>query len=350
MRIAQLVSNLHKVSNKSNQAIYSHVAGLTDALVERGNDVTLYAAGNSETSARLAAVTDLPTSEMNLTDESIKHYMHLLATQCFVNAASVDIIHSHFNLVSAFYAKLVQTPMVQTLHSPIDARIKPFLSFFKDNNYISFSYAQRNQMPELNWVANVYHGINVNEFQYNPESEDYLIYLGRITEDKGVHLAIEAAKAAGKQLVIAGHSYPQEKYWHSVIEKHIDDNSVRYIGEANFETKIRYLKGAKAMLFPTQISETFGLSMIEAMACGTPVIGWNNGSVQEVIQDRYTGYVVDNMNSMVKAIHAIDKISRQACRDRAEKFFSIEKMVTGYERVYLRIIEEHQAKKKIKNK
>ncbi|MBU2037487.1 glycosyltransferase, partial [Patescibacteria group bacterium] len=149
------------------------------------------------------------------------------------------------------------------------------------------------------------------------------------------------AKAANVPLIIAGRSYLTESYWQSQIEPHIDGKMVRYVGEADFEKKIEWLKNAKALLFPTQFDEIFGLVMIEALACGTPVIGWNKGSVPEIIQNKKSGYVVADIPEMIDAINNVDKINRNDCRKRAEIFFSAEKMVTGYVKNYERIIKEH---------
>lgn len=348
MRIAQLANNYRKAYPKSNNAIYSHAALLTNALIERGNNVDLYAAGDSETNAKLTSVTDVATADMTIAEETRKNLAHFLISKCYKNAANYDIIHSHFSLLSSFYANLVDTPTVQSLHIPIKDEIRPLLSAFKNNYYISFSLAQRQTMPELNWAANIYHGLDLNEFAFNGKPNESLLYLGRITGDKGVHMAIEAAIATNTPLIIAGRSYQKDGYWHNEIEKKIDGKLIQYVGEADYNKKKELLQNAKALLFPTQVLETFGLSMIESLASGTPVIGWNNGSVQEVIQDRHTGYVVDSVDGMVKAIQNINKISRDECRKRAEMFFSVEKMVTGYERVYLRIIEEHREKTKPK--
>jgi len=345
MKIAQLVSNFHPVHPQQNMAIYSHVAWLTNGLINQGHTVTLFGAGNSNTKAKLHSILPIASKAMSMNDEMRKYYVHSLVSQCYRRAKEFDIIHSHFNILSSFYSNLVDTPTVQAIHSPISTELRPLLMQFKNNRYISFSLAQRKSMPDLNWVANIYHGVDTKIFSYNPEPKDYMLFLGRITEDKGVHYAIEAAKAAGVQLIIAGRSYPAEGYWHDKIEKHIDGVTVRYVGEANFETKIEWLKNAKALLFPTQYNEAFGYTMIEAMACGTPVIGWRNGSTPEIIADGKTGYVVENVPDMVQTIKKIDTISRAATRKRAEQFFSVEKMVSGYAKVYERITKEREYKK-----
>jgi glycosyltransferase involved in cell wall biosynthesis len=342
MKIHQLVSNLHKTSDVSNQAIYSHVAWLTNGLVERGHKVNLFASGDSETDGQLFSVTPIATSKMEINENLKKNFVHLLISKCYTQASQADIIHAHFSLLNLFYSGMVKTPTVQSIHSPLTENQKIILKNFKTQKFVSFSLAQRKQMPELNWIANIYHGIDTKIFAFNPDPQDYFLYLGRITEEKGVHMAIEAAKATNIPLIIVGRSYPTEGYWHSQIEPHIDGKMIRYVGEANFEKKIEWLKNAKALLFPTQYEEIFGLAMIEAMSCGTPVIGRNMGSVSEIIQDKKTGYVVEDVPEMIKAIKNIDKIKREDCRKRAEVFFSVEKMVTGYINIYERIIKEQK--------
>lgn len=339
MRIAQLVSNLHDVDARSNHAIYSHTGILADSFVDLGHDVTLYASSDSKTKADLKGFPPSDIAKTDLPEAIVRHYTHALISKCYESAEKVDIIHSHFTLLSSFYAKLTKTPTVNSIHSPITDDIKPLLREYKDGKYISFSLSQRKQMPELNWVANIYHGIDTSLFSFNAEPQDYFLYLGRITEEKGIHYAIEAAKKAGVNLIIAGRSYATEGYWHKHLEPHIDGVKIRYVGEANQERKIELFRNAKGLLFPTQYDEVFGLVMIEAMSCGTPVIGWDKGSVPEVIQHGETGFVVNSVDEMVEAIQKIETIDRAACRKRVETFFSIEKMVQGYLNVYAKIIK-----------
>lgn len=347
MKIAQLASNYHPTLPNSKQAIYSHVAWLTNSLVNLGHEVTLFASGNSKTKAALISVNEASTDGQNLSENIIKNYIHLLISKCYLQSEKFDIIHSHqndFSIMRSLCAAMVKTPTVHSLHSPIKEELKPFLHHFKRNIYISFSLAQRKTMPELNWFGNIYHGVDTKIFSFNPKPEDYFLFLGRITEEKGAHLAIKAAKTAGVKLVIAGKSYPSEGYWHEKIEKHIDGKNIRYVGETDFKAKIELLKNAKAVLFPTQYDEVFGLVMIEAMSCGTPVIGWDKGSVPEIINHGKTGFVVKSVAEMTNAIKVIDTISREATRKRAELYFSIEKMVKGYAKIYARIVEEKKYK------
>lgn len=346
MKIAQLVSNIHQVSDKSNHAIYSHVAWLCNGLVERGHQIDLFASGDSKTKANLNSVYPKAFSSTKVNENLVKNYTFLLNSNCYNKANSFDIIHSHFTLMNLFFSKLTSTPSIQSIHSPITDDQKEILKHFKSNRFISFSLAQRKSMPELNWIANIYHGVDVDTFSFNPKPDEYFLYLGRITKEKGVHYAIEAARAAKVPLILAGRSYPNEGYWHNKIEKQIDGKNIKYIGELNFKDKIEYIRNAKALLFPTQYKhEVFGYVMIEAMSCGTPVIGWKNGSVPEIISDQKTGYVVNDISEMTQAIKNIDKIKRENVRKRAEIYFSVKKMVSGYEKIYQRIINEDQFSK-----
>ncbi len=338
MRIAQLVSNVHPVDAKSTHAIYSHTAILSDSFTDKGHNVTLFASSDSDTKAELSGFPPTDVQCSDLSESVRRHYTHSLVSQCYERSAEFDIIHSHFTLLSSFYSNLVETPTISSVHTTITEELKPLLKRYKNNNYISFSLAQRQQLPELNWVANIYHGIDTNVFTFSKEPRDYFLCIGRITEVKGIHLAIEAAKSAKVKLIIAGKSYANEGYWQKYIEPHIDGVNVKYVGEADLERKVELYKNAKGLLFPIQWDEVFGLVMIEAMSCGTPVIGWNRGSVPEVVQDGETGFVVKSVEEMTEAIKKIDKISRKACRDRVEKLFSVEKMVQGYLNVYKRII------------
>lgn len=338
MRIAQLVSNFHPTSPAFQKAINSHVAWLSNGLVARGHDVHLFASSDSQTDAILHSVSE-SLSKSDLSEDLVRYYMMLLVSSCYEYAhKSIDIIHSHFSLFSSFFSRLSNVPTVTSIHSPITDRIRPFLEYFRGERYISFSLAQRKQMPELNWYANIYHGVDTSIFGYNPTPGEYLLYLGRITEEKGVHLAIEAAKTVDMPLYIAGASYPLEGYWQRNIEPHIDGKNIRSFGDASFDRKIPLLQNAKALLFPTQANEVFGYVMIEAMSCGTPVIGFNKGSVSEIIKHGETGFVVSDVDSMVAAIHRIHEIDRAKVRKRAELYFSVEKMVTGYEKIYQRIL------------
>ncbi len=347
MRIVQIASNYRPVEPKTGKAISSHTACLTNGLVDRGHDVHLFASSDSETKAELHSVSDSLWKE-EVPDDIQGYLMRLNVSRAYEFARTgADIIHSHFNLLSStLFPPLVDVPSLISVHTPVPAHIRPYAKEFKHQRFVSFSHAQRKQVPELTWYANIYHGVDMNVFSFNDEPEDYVLYLGRITEDKGTHHAIASAKAAGVPLRIAGTSYPGEGYWQKEIEPHINAESIRYFGEASFDQKIALFQGARALLFPTQANEVFGYSMIEAMACGTPVIGFDNGSVSEIVKHGVTGFVVKDAEEMTEAIRAIDSLDRKKVRQRAETFFSLEKMIAGYEAVYKRIIDELNFKRR----
>lgn len=340
MRIVQLTSNVNRVASTSQKAISSHVAWLTNGMVDRGHTVDLFATSDSETRGILHGITE-QLCALDLPPDIMRYYTFLNVSRAYEFAQTgADIIHSHFTLLSSFFSPISKVPTLISVHSPIDERMRSLANYFKNQRYISFSLAQRKQAPELNWYANIYHGVDMNVFSFAPESKGYFLYLGRITEDKGVHFAVEAAKKAGVPLLIAGTSYPGEGYWQKFIEPHIDGVQVRYLGEASFERKIELLQGARCLLFPTCWNEPFGYAMIEAMACGTPVIGFNNGSVPEIVQEGVSGFVVEDADGMANAIQKIDTIDRAKVRRRAEHYFSVEKMISGYEKVYKRVLED----------
>lgn len=338
MKIAQLCSIAHRVSPNAQQGIYGVVGNLSDGLVDVGHDVTIYSAGDAISKAAVRSIVPTHAHIRNLSEKEILRENLETISLCYERAAEHDIIHSHFSMMSCYFSNLVKTPSVHSLHSPVPPDLLAHLYKYPKERFISFSQAQRKLTPKLNWVATVYHGIDTKALEYREQPEDYFLYLGRITEQKGVHHAIAAAKEAGVRLYIAGMTYPNEGYWTKEIEPHIDGSQIRFLGQASFEQKMLLLQGARALLFPTLYDEVFGLVIIEALACGTPTIGFANGAVPEIVKHGRTGYVVDSVKQMTAAIQKIDKISRQACRDRAEKFFSIEKMVRGYENVYERVI------------
>lgn len=249
-----------------------------------------------------------------------------------------DLIHIHpIDRVLPFVSLFPNVPVVSTLHDPIyNWRAKVFRMFDADNlHLISISNAQRKPAPDLNYAATAYNGINVDLFSFNNSPEDYLFFAGRLQENKGVFEAIQAAKAANSKLLIAG-STAEGKYWEEKIKPFLDDK-IQYLGLVPYNQLPDYYRQAKALLFPILWEEPFGLVMTEAMACGTPVIAFNRGSVSEVVADGKTGFVVNSVNEMADAIKKIDSIDRQECRRHVEQNFSVEKMVENYEKTFLRL-------------
>ncbi len=346
IRIAQVASSAHPVYANQNKAIYAHTAHLVDGFQTLGHEVTLYGNPKSETSGELQT-SEFPLPEDNKSDLS-RYEQWGLISDCYLAAQKekFDIIHSHISMMTGFFSRLEKKiPTLISVHSPIEDWMKPILLKHRDEKYISFSLAQRQQLPELNWYANIYHGVDTDLFSFKETPEDYILFIGRITHDKGAHIAIQAALKAGVNLKIAGRSYGGESYWHTEIEPHINGDTISYCGEVSLMEKIPLIQNAKAIIFPTLYQETFGYVLIEAMSCGTPVIAFPNGSVPEIIKNSKTGFLVNNEEEMVEAIKKIHMIDRHEVRNRAEQFFGLKKMITHYENVYERAINENNFKK-----
>ncbi len=252
-----------------------------------------------------------------------------------------DILHTHpLDRVMPFGLAFQKIPVVYTVHDPLYPwRAEVFKMFSSKNQYfVSISNAQRKPAPKLNYAATVYNGINLNLFPFNEKPKDYLLFLGRIIPVKGADIAIQASLKAKEKLLIAG--MPAEgKYWDKKIKPYLKKN-IRYVGNIPYNLTYKYYNQAKALLCPIRWEEAFGLTFIEAMACGTPVITFDRGSAREVIAHGKTGFIVKNLSGMVKAIKKIDQINRKDCRDRVREKFSIEAMIDGYEKVFLKIASQ----------
>ncbi len=265
-----------------------------------------------------------------------------LISKMFAAAAKgkYDLLHIHpiDRALSLAYA-CSNVKVAYTIHDPIYSwkaeAFKMFLS--KNQGYISISNAQRRPAPNLNYLDTVYNGIRLKEFKYSASHDGYLLFVGRITPEKGVAEAVQAAKLAGEKLIIIGPS-PENDYWNKEIKPHLGEQ-IKHINFVPRKSLFKYYRRAKAVLFPIQWEEPFGLVMTEAMACGTPVIAMKRGSVPEVIADGETGFIVDDVKQMVSAIKKIDSISRADCRKRVEENFTTEKMVEGYERVFQKFVK-----------
>lgn len=366
MKIAQIIKSLWKVDPHSIDASHLIVSQITEELIRRGHDVTLFASGDSKTKAKLFSV--IPRCiNYDRTKEPVLNsdYDYLLISELIRQADKFDIIHSHFHIQTGFFSRFINTPIVSTLHDPLDRSLqKDILSHLKNSQYyISISNDQRKPMPQLNYVGTVYHGTDINKLCFNPNPEDHLVYFGRIDAAKGTKLAIESALKAKKKLMIGGVVHRQEQwknYWFDEIVPFIKDKKIVYYGEINSSKKSDFLGKAKALLFTTHkwsnlISgssnpkawrEPFGLTAIEAMACGTPVIAFKWASMPEIIVDGKTGFLVDSVGEMVEAIKNIDQIDRRECRKHVEKNFTIKRMVDKYERIYQKVLKIHQKKLK----
>ncbi len=310
------------------------VAGnLTEGLVARGWDVTLFAAGDSVTRAHLHAVVEKGYEEDATADPKVAEYLHI--SEAFEHAAEFDLIHSHYDFMALTYTRLVKTPVLTTIHGFSSPRILPVYRKYRDGYFVSISDSDR--APGLNYLATVYNGIDLLLYPLQESGGDDLVFLGRIHPDKGVHLAIAVARMSGLPLLIAG-IIQDEAYFQEQVKPHLDDQ-IRYIGPVDVPGKNELFARARALLHLNTIPERFGLVLAEANAAGVPVIAMDLGSCREVIQDGQTGFLVNNVREAVRALERLSQIDRNACRQRVQQCFSIETMVEAYERVYHTIFD-----------
>lgn len=333
MKIA-LVSKLWEPTSPDSVGGTGFIVGsLADGLVERGHDVTVYASGDSETKAELISVCD-----EHVWDRFPEAIYYLTIAKAFKDADRYDIIDCHVEEKGLYFSPLVETPSVNTFEFGLfDDEQRRVFEEYKDEKCISISYTCREIYPDLNWIANVYNGIRVKDFPFSDKAGDYLLLLGRVSSQKGVHHAVQVALKSGLKLIIAGKVVDEDKeYLDEKVWPFVDDDQIKYIGLVSYREKMPLLKNALALISPLCYLEAFGLNLAEAMACGTPAVAFDRGAAPEVIKNGETGFVVpgDDVDAMVAALKKVPQIDRAACRRRVEENFTVEKMVDGYERVY----------------
>lgn len=311
------------------------IAGnITEGLVKRGWEVTLFATKDSITSARLHAVIEKGYEEDKQIDPKVAEYLHI--SELMENAHKFDLIHNNFDFMPLTYTRLISTPMLTTIHGFSSDKIRKVYHKYKNDSYfVSISDSDRD--TNLPYLATVYNGIDISQITFRKTPGSKLVFLGRIHPDKGTHLAIETARKAGLDLIIAG-IIQDEEYFRRDVAPHINDTSVKYIGAVNPAQRDELFKQALALIHLNTIPERFGLVMAEAMAAGIPVIASALGSCREVIEHGKTGWLVENTDQAARAVKKIEDINRADCRKRVEQNFTLEKMVTDYEKVYQQIL------------
>lgn len=313
------------------------VTNLTEGLVARGVDVTLFATADSMTAARLVAVCPRPYSEDEALDPKVWEHLHI--STCMERAAEFDLIHNNFDFVPLTYTRLIATPVLTTVHGFSIDQFRLAYRTYRDSYFVSISDADRD--PYLPYVSTVYNGIRLDEFTFNPSPDEYLAFVGRIHPDKGVHHAVEVARSSGRRLIIAGIIQDQE-YFDTLVAPHLGPE-IEFIGPVGPPERDELLRNARASLHLTTIPERFGLAMAESMACGTPVVGFDQGSVREVVADGETGFVVNTAAEAVLAIDRVAELNREAARERVRRLFSVDSMVLGYLDAYDRVLKENGA-------
>jgi glycosyltransferase involved in cell wall biosynthesis len=345
MRIAQVAPLYESVPPKYYGGTERIVSYLTEELVRHGHEVTLFASGDSVTKAHLAAA--CPRS-LRLDKHCMDQLSHqiLMLEHVFQRAAEFDIVHFHIDYLHFPLSRREQITHVTTLHGRLDIPdLVPLYQEFQDMPVISISNGQRQPLPWANWQATVYHGLPADMYQFHDKPGIYLAFLGRISPEKRVDRAIEIAKQVQIPLRIAAKVDPADKdYFESVINPLLRDSLVEFVGEIGKGEKEDFLGNAYALLFPIDWPEPFGLVMIEAMACGTPVIAYRGGAVPEVIEEGHTGFIVEGLEDAVEAVRRVPELSRKRCREIFDQRFTAARMAHDYVEVYERLIQRKQHK------
>lgn len=356
MKIAQVVSLETDVPPRSQNGLEFIVSWITEELVRRGHEVTLFAPEHSQTSAKLVSV--LPNELSHVTNKPWQQPVRSLWNTTLVasRAKEFDVIHSHTGTIT-FSLPFITTPVIETLHHPIEQ--SPWLSLFDKESYKTVMSFVLEQYQKIHYVAvsknqeksfkqapdffkkltSISNGIPVTQFEFSAQPKDYLLYIGYINKQKGADVAIRIAQALGMKLILAGNVYAEESFFNEQIKPHLSDK-ITYVGTVDFKQKVELYKNAVATLAPIQWDEPFGLTLIESQACGTPVIAFNRGAAPEIIKDGETGFVVSTQEEMCAAVKKISSIDRSACRAWVEKNFSVERMVDEYEALYKKIVSE----------
>jgi len=334
MRIAMLSPIAWRTPPRHYGPWESIVSLLTEGLVRKGVDVTLFATQDSKTKAKLLGVCPRGYKEDKTIEPKVWECLHI--SKLFEQADEYDLIHNHFDFLPLTYSHMTDTPLLTTIHGFSSPKILPV--YKKYNNrcyYVSISDADRS--PELSYLATIYHGIDLDRFTFQPNHGDYLLFFGRIHHDKGPKEAIQIARQTGMKLILAGIVQDQE-YFDQEVKPFLNEKTVTFVGSAGPGQRDNLLGGAYALLHPISFDEPFGLSVIEAMACGTPVIAFNRGSMPEVICHGQTGYLVHSVEEAVDKLREIPQLRRRHCRRWVEEKFSVDRMVDDYLRVYREIL------------
>jgi glycosyltransferase involved in cell wall biosynthesis len=333
LRVAMVAPPWFNVPPDAYGGIEEVIFHLTEALTARGHQVTLIGAGADGTPARFLRTYREPPSDR--LGEPLPELVHAAATERMLAGLDVDVVHDH-SLAGPLTAAGRAVPTVATMHGPVDGEMGEYFRQLGDTvSLVAISAAQRALAPDLNWVATVYNAVDVESFPFRESKEDWLLFVGRFNPDKGAHLAIDAARAAGRPIVLAGkvNEPVEEEYFDREIRPRLGDDAT-YVGELDARRKRDLYQRAACLLFPIRWPEPFGMVMAEAMACGTPVVALRAGSVPEIVDDGRTGVICDSTDELPAAIGRALRLRPADCREHVARHFDVATMATGYERVY----------------
>lgn len=357
MKIAQIVSLYESVPPKSQNGLEFVVSWLTEGLVKKGHEVTLFASADSRTSAKLASI--IPISVLN--DKQSRwekpYPIYWNAAYAASHAQEFDVIHDHSGAFKLF-TPYISPPIIETIHAAYNDEFRQYnltdntyrekmqfvLDQYSQSHFVTVSKNQEKAFSACEPYyfkkhSTIYNGIPVNEFIFNQNPQEYLLFIGYINKNKGADIAVQVAKALDMKLILAGNNFGEETFFKEHIEPYLNDK-IQYVGPVNFEQKNKLYRNAIAKLAPLYWHEPFGLTLVESQACGTPVIAFNKGAAPELIQHGITGYIVENMEEMITSVREIGLIDRKKCRTWVENNFSTEKMVDEYEALYKKIVTE----------
>ena len=338
MRVAVLAPIAWRVPPRAYGPWEQFASLLTEGLVERGVDVTLFATGDSQTAGRLASVVERGYSEDPAVEPKVSECLHV--AHVFERADEFDLIHNGFDFLPLTYSRLVDTPVLTTIHGFSSPRILPvYQRYNASSSYVAISNADRH--PSLDYLATIHHGINTEAFSLHATPGGYLLFFGRIHPDKGTVEAIEVAVRCGIPLVIAG-IVQDQRYFDERVSARIDGEQVQFVGPVGPERRLELLGGALALLHLIRFDEPFGFSVIEAMACGTPVIAIRRGSMPELIDEGTTGFLVDDLEEAIAAVSRAGNVDRPAIRAVAMARFGRERMVDAYLAAYAAVIRDRR--------
>jgi len=312
------------------------VSLLTEGLVGSGIDVTLFATADSETRARLVSVCPKGYEEDKEILPKVWECLHI--SEVFERGEQFDLIHNHFDYLPLTYTSMTTTPTVTTIHGFSSPKILPvYKKYNKKTFYVAISKADKS--PELEYIATIHHGIDLHQFTFRPDHGKYLLFFGRIHPEKGTRECIEVARQTGMKLIIAG-IIQDQGYFDMQVKPYLDDDRIIYAGSVGPKKRDALLGGAYVLLHPINFNEPFGLSVVEAMACGTPIIAFNRGSMPEIIANGVTGFLVNSLDEMAEAVVKVKKLDRSQCRKLIKERFSVDRMVKDYIEVYEKIIRK----------
>ncbi len=337
MRIAQVAPLYESVPPRLYGGTERIVSWLTEALVQAGHEVTLFASGDSTTSAQLRSPCEKALRLHTGSHDPVA--VHLLQFEMVLSEAeSFDILHFHNEWLHFPLARRAPVATISTLHGRLDLPDYPELfNEYSELPVVSISQNQREPLAHAHWLGTVYHGLPVDHLPFSRQGGDYLAFLGRISPEKRIDRAVEIARRSHLKLKVAAKVDDFTDPYYESVKKELEDPIVEFIGEIGDDKKAEFLGGARALLFPIDWPEPFGLVMIESLACGTPVVAYRNGSVPEIIQHRQTGYIVETIEEAVDAVGAIAKIDRAECRHDYDRRFTVERMAADYVKLYTRM-------------